>query len=426
MADRKQEFINSYMKFGATAEAAAKGYEAESACSPIYSDIDSIVTYNELKVLEAFRAERFSEPHLGLTTGYGYDDIGREKIEAVFARVFGAEKSYVRTQICSGTQAVSAMLWGALRPGDTMLSVTGRPYDTLASTVGISSNEDDNDMSLVRFGIKYGQIELKEDGSPDIGEIKARAKDIKGMVFIQKSRGYTARAALLCEDIAKIVAAVREVNPDLIVAVDNCYGEFCETREPCDVGADVVAGSLIKNPGGGICKTGGYIAGRADLVENAARHLTAPGLGSEVGPSLGFNRDIAMGLFVAPRAVGECLKGAVFAAKFFENEGYETSPAADAVRGDIVQTLTFGDADKMVAFCGKIQEASPVDSYVTPEPWDMPGYEDKVVMAAGTFVSGATTELSCDGPIKPPYIAYLQGGLVSQQVRLACMRSVSR
>ena len=241
------------------------------------------------------------------------------------------------------------------------------------------------------------------------------------MVFIQKSRGYTGRRALLCSDIEKIALTAKQVKPDVIVAVDNCYGEFTEKREPTEVGADIIAGSLIKNPGGGICKTGGYIAGREDLVENAARHITTPGLGSEVGPTLGFNSMIARGLFTAPQCVGECLKGAIFAAKLFELAGYETSPAAEDLRGDIVQTLTFRDAAKMEKFCTAIQSCAPVDSFVTPEPWDMPGYEDKVIMAAGAFVQGATTELSCDGPIKPPYIAYMQGGLVKEQVKLACM-----
>ncbi|MBO4460754.1 MAG: methionine gamma-lyase family protein [Clostridiales bacterium] len=425
MTDRAALFKETYTRYGVSETAASRGAAVDIALDGEYNRIDSIVTYNELKVLDAFRKEKFSDVHLGLTTGYGYDDIGREKIEAVFARVFGAESAYVRYQISSGTQSISAMLWGALRPGDTLLSVTGKPYDTLASTIGISSDDKDNDMSLVRFGVLYEQIELLPDGKFDFDKILDRVKTLKGVVFIQKSRGYTDRAALLCEDIGELARRVREINPDVIIAVDNCYGEFCERYEPTELGADVCAGSLIKNPGGGICKTGGYIVGRSDLTENAARHLTAPGLGSEVGPTLGFNRDIAMGLFVAPRQVGECLKGAVFAAKFFEESGYKTSPKSDEVRGDIVQTLIFEDEEKMKDFVGKIQMVSPVDSFVTPEPWDMPGYEDQVVMAAGTFVQGATTELSCDGPIKPPYIAYLQGGLVSQQIKLASMAALS-
>ena len=353
--------LDNYSKYGVSSDTIALASEAEESLKAVYESLDDIVTYNELKVLEAFRAEQFSDTHMGQTTGYGYDDIGRERIERIFARAMGAEKAYVRVQISSGTQSVSAMLWACLRPDKTKV------------------------------------------------------------VFVQKSRGYTGRRALLCSDIAKIAEAAKSVKPDVIVAVDNCYGEFTEKTEPTEVGADIIAGSLIKNPGGGICKTGGYIAGREDLVENAARHLTTPGLGSEVGPTLGFNSMIARGLFTAPQCVGECLKGAIFASKVFELAGIETSPAADEARGDIVQTLTFRDSARMEKFCAAIQSCAPVDSFVTPEPWDMPGYEDKVIMAAGAFVQGATTELSCDGPMKQPYIAYMQGGLVKEQVKLACM-----
>ena len=413
------DIIYNYSKYGVSSKTLALASEAEESLKTIYDSIDDIVTYNELKVLEAFRAEMFSDTHMGQTTGYGYDDIGREKIEKIFARVFGAQKAYVRMQISSGTQAISALLWACLRPDDEMLSVTGRPYDTLMSTIGIGSGE--NDMSLASYGIDYKELELLPSGEPDIEGIKNAISDKTKLVFIQKSRGYTGRRALLCSDIAKIAEAARSVKPDVIVAVDNCYGEFTEKTEPIEAGADIIAGSLIKNPGGGICKTGGYIAGREDLVENAARHLTTPGLGSEVGPSLGFNSMIARGLFTAPQCVGECLKGAVFASRLFSLAGFETSPAADETRGDIVQTLTFRDSSKMEKFCAAIQLCAPVDSFVTPEPWDMPGYEDKVIMAAGAFVQGATTELSCDGPMKPPFIAYMQGGLVKEQVKLACM-----
>ena len=411
--------LGNYSEYGVSSDTLAIASEAERSLKSVYDFIDDIVTHNELKVLEAFRAEQFSDTHMGQTTGYGYDDIGRERIERIFARSFGAEKAYVRVQISSGTQAVSAMLWACLRPGDEMLSVTGRPYDTLMSTVGIGSGE--NDMSLAAFGVTYKEVELLPSGDPDIEAIKNAVTDKTKLVFIQKSRGYTGRRSLLCSDIAKIAEAAKSVKPDVIVAVDNCYGEFTEKTEPTQAGADIIAGSLIKNPGGGICKTGAYIAGREDLVENAARHITTPGLGSEVGPTLGFNSMIARGLFTAPQCVGECLKGAIFAAKLFELAGYETSPAAEDLRGDIVQTLTFRDSAKMEKFCKAIQSCAPVDSFVTPEPWDMPGYEDKVIMAAGAFVQGATTELSCDGPMKEPYIAYMQGGLVKEQVKLACM-----
>ena len=411
--------IENYRAYGVNGKAIEAAIKAEEALSDVYARIDDIVTYNELKVLDAFRSEKFSDTHMGLTSGYGYDDVGREKIENIFAKVFKAEKAYVRWQISTGSQAISAMLYGALRPGDIMLSVTGRPYDTLMATIGLSS--ENNDMSLMSYGIGYEEVDLKADGTPDLEAIRAAIKPETKMVFIQKSRGYPGRRALLCEDIEKIAALAHSIREDIIVAVDNCYGEFTEKREPIEVGADVIAGSLIKNPGGGIAKTGGYIAGRADLVENAARHLTTPGLGSEVGPTLGANSMIARGLFTAPQCVGECLKGAVFAAELLGSQGYKTSPASDEARGDIVQTIEFGDPDKMSKFCAAIQSCSPVDSFVTPVPWDMPGYDDQVIMAAGAFVQGATTELSCDGPMKPPFIAYMQGSLAKEQAKLACM-----
>lgn len=417
-----RDSIENYRKYGVNDRAVEAAVKAEEALAGVYARIDDIVTFNELKVLDAFRSEKFSDTHMGLTSGYGYDDVGREKIENIFAKVFKAQKAYVRWQISTGSQAISAMLYGALRPGDIMLSVTGRPYDTLMATIGLSS--ENNDMSLMSYGIKYEEVELKADGTPDLDAIKAAIKPETKMVFIQKSRGYTGRRALICDDIEKIASLVHSIREDIIVAVDNCYGEFTEKREPLEVGADVIAGSLIKNPGGGIAKTGGYIAGREDLVENAARHLTTPGLGSEVGPTLGANSMIARGLFTAPQCVGECLKGAVFAAEILSGEGYKTSPASDEVRGDIVQTIEFGDPDKMSKFCAAIQSCSPVDSFVTPVPWDMPGYDDQVIMAAGAFVQGATTELSCDGPMKPPFIAYMQGSLAKEQAKLACMLAV--
>ena len=417
-----RDSIENYRKYGVNDRAIEAAVKAEEALAGVYARIDDIVTFNELKVLDAFRSEKFSDTHMGLTSGYGYDDVGREKIENIFAKVFKAQKAYVRWQISTGSQAISAMLYGALRPGDIMLSVTGRPYDTLMATIGLSS--ENNDMSLMSYGIKYEEVELKADGTPDLDAIKAAIKPETKMVFIQKSRGYTGRRALICDDIEKIASLVHSIREDIIVAVDNCYGEFTEKREPLEVGADVIAGSLIKNPGGGIAKTGGYIAGREDLVENAARHLTTPGLGSEVGPTLGANAMIARGLFTAPQCVGECLKGAVFAAEILSGEGYKTSPASDEARGDIVQTIEFGDPDKMSKFCAAIQSCSPVDSFVTPVPWDMPGYDDQVIMAAGAFVQGATTELSCDGPMKPPFIAYMQGSLAKEQAKLACMLAV--
>ncbi|MBO4636119.1 MAG: aminotransferase class V-fold PLP-dependent enzyme [Clostridiales bacterium] len=415
--------LDFYKKYGVSEEAVSLAAMADEAVTPVYRKIDEVKAYNQLKVLDAFRENKFSDVHFGSTTGYGYDDIGREKIESIFARIMGAEASYVRIQISSGTQAISSLLYGLLRPGDTLLSVTGRPYDTLVSTLGLT--DETYDGSLLQYGIKYKETELGSNGDPDIDSILSAIDDTVKVVFIQRSRGYTGRRALLCSDIKAIADAVHTRKSDIIVAVDNCYGEFTEKTEPCDVGADICAGSLIKNPGGGLCPSGGYIAGRADLVEKVACRISAPGLGSHVGPTLGFNRTIAQGIFMAPHVVAECLKGAVFAAKMFEMKGYRTAPLADEERGDIVQTLIFEDKDMLVKFCGKIQACSPVDSFVTPEPWDMPGYEDQVVMAAGSFVQGATTELSCDGPIKPPYIAFMQGGLVSEQARLAVMLALS-
>lgn len=415
--------INPYSAYGVSDEAAELASKALEAVKPVYDRIDEIREYNQLKVLDAFRRHKFSETHFVASTGYGYDDAGRIKIEEMFADIFGAEAAYVRIQISSGTQAISSMLYGILRPGDELLSATGKPYDTLAATLGLTPETYDG--SLLNFGITYDDVELKQDGSPDIDALLAKINDKTKVVFIQKSRGYTGRRALRGEDIKLIADSVHAVRENIIVAVDNCYGEFTEKYEPCQLGADICAGSLIKNPGGGIAPSGGYIAGNADLVEKVAQRITAPGLGSEVGPTLGFNRAIAQGLFMAPHTVSECLKGAVFAAKMFELSNIKTSPMAEEMRGDIVQTVIFEDPDKLVDFCRRVQECSPVDSFVTPEPWDMPGYEDKVVMAAGTFVMGATTELSCDGPIKPPYIAYMQGGLVSEQVRLAVMLTLS-
>lgn len=414
---------NPYSIYGVSDEAASLALKAGEAVLPVFNKIEKIREQNQLRVMEAFRKHKFSEPHMGITTGYGYDDIGREKIEEIFADIMGAEKAYVRIQISSGTQAISSMLYGILRPGDTLLSVTGRPYDTLASTLGLT--EKTYDGSLRQYGINYDEVELNADGTFNKEAVLNKIDDKVKVVFIQKSRGYTGRRALRKDDLKDIIDTVHNVRSDIIVAVDNCYGEFTEDAEPCSYGADICAGSMIKNPGGGIAPSGGYIAGKEELVEKVARHISAPGLGSEVGPSLGFNRQLAQGIFMAPHVVAECLKGAVFAAAAFELAGIKTSPSYEEDRGDIVQTIIFNDKEKLVNFCGKVQSCSPVDSFVTPEPWDMPGYEDQVVMAAGTFTSGATTEFSCDGPIKPPFIAYMQGGLVYEQVKLAVMRALS-
>lgn len=399
--------------------------EAMTTVSSVFSKIEEVREYNQLRVLQAFRNARFAEAHLGATTGYGYDDIGREKIEQMYAEIFGAEAAYVRIQVTCGTQILVACLFGILKPGEEMLAVTGRPYDTLASALGVEKKEEGFTGSLLDYGMKYNEVQLLADGSPDLEAIKAAIRPETKVVFLQKSKGYTSRRCLRAEDIKAVVDLVKGIREDIIVFVDNCYGEFVEKQEPCALGADLCAGSLIKNAGGGICPSGAYVAGRKELVERVAERVTAPGLGSHVGPSLGFNRQIAQGLFMAPHVVAEAMKGAVFAAKLLEMAGCRCEPASDDLRGDIVQSVAFPDEQQMVNFCRKVQSCSPVDSFVSPEPWDMPGYDAQVVMAAGAFVQGASIELSADGPIKPPYLVYMQGGLVFEQVKLAVMMAVS-
>ena len=412
-------------KFGISDTVVKMAEEAMTTVSSVFNEIEKTKEYNQLRVLEAFRNARFAEAHLGATTGYGYDDIGREKIEEMYAEIFGAEAAYVRIQVTCGTQILVACLFGILKPGEEMLAVSGRPYDTLASALGVDKKEDTFTGSLLDYGMKYNEVQLKEDGSPDLEAIKATIKPETKVVFIQKSKGYTSRRCLRADDIKAVVDLVKGINKDIIVFVDNCYGEFVETQEPCALGADLCAGSLIKNAGGGLCPSGAYVAGRKDLVERVAERVTAPGLGSHVGPSLGFNRDIAQGLFMAPHIVAEAMKGSVFAAALLARAGCKCDPAFDDRRGDIVQSVAFPNAEQMVNFCKMIQKCSPVDSFVAPEPWDMPGYDAQVVMAAGAFVQGASIELSADGPVKPPYLVYMQGGLVFEQVKLAVMLAVS-
>lgn len=399
--------------------------EAMTTVSSVFEKIDQVKEINQLRVLQAFRNARFAEAHLGATTGYGYDDMGREKIEEMYAELFGAEAAYVRIQVTCGTQILVACLFGILKPGEEMLAASGRPYDTLASALGVEKKDDTFTGSLLDYGMKYNEVQLKEDGSPDLEAIRAAIKPETKVVFLQKSKGYTSRRCLRAEDIKAVVDLVKGIREDIIVFVDNCYGEFVETQEPCALGADLCAGSLIKNSGGGICPSGAYVAGRKDLVERVAERVTAPGLGSHVGPSLGFNRQIAQGLFLAPHVVSEALKGAVFAAKMLEMAGCKCEPAFDDLRGDIVQSVAFPDEKQMVNFCKNVQSCSPVDSFVSPEPWDMPGYDAQVVMAAGAFVQGASIEFSADGPVKPPFLVYMQGGLVFEQVKLAVMQAVS-
>ena len=415
---------NPYLTYGISDAVYSMGQEAVAAVVPVFAGIEERREINQLRVLQAFRDARFSESHFAFSSGYGYDDLGREKLEQIYSQVFYGDAAYVRIQISAGTQAIAAGLYGVLRPGDELLSVAGRPYDTLASTIGIEEEDGARTGSLRAFGVSYKEVDLKPDGSPDIEAITKAITPKTRMVFVQKSKGYTSRRCLLGSDLALIVRAVKTIDERIVVFVDNCYGEFVETYEPCYWGADLCAGSLIKNPGGGLAPAGGYLAGRKELVEMAASHLTAPGLGSHVGPSLGFTRTLAQGLFMAPHVTAECLKGAVFSAALFERAGFSSAPSFADERGDIVQSITFADGDQVVKFCQMVQTASPVDSFVQPVPWDMPGYDAPVVMAAGAFTQGSSIELSADGPIKPPYIAYMQGGLVYEQVKLASMLAI--
>ncbi len=374
-----------------------------------FEKIDKITEFNQQKVLSAFIKNRVSETHLGISTGYGYGDEGRDNLERVMADCMGAEDALMRHSFVSGTHTLTVALFGVLRPGDSVLCLTGRPYDTITGVFGIDSNTDG---SLRDFGVEYNQIDLTSDGTPDINAIRAELawKKYK-MAYIQRSRGYSLRPSLTVDDIAELCRAVREVSPDTVIMVDNCYGEFVEEKEPCEVGADIVAGSLIKNPGGGIAPTGGYIAGRRDLIEKCANRLTCPGVGKEVGASLGHNRELYMGLFSAPHVVGEALKTAVYASALLELLGYKVSPRVDEARGDIIESVILGSEEALIAFCRGMQSGAPVDSFLVPEPWEMPGYDDKVIMAAGAFTLGASIELSADAPLREPYAAWMQGGI---------------
>ena len=416
---------NPYSQYGISDAVYQLSRDVTADLLPYFQRIEEVRECNQLRVLQAFRDARFSESHFAFSSGYGYDDLGREKLEQIYAQVFGGESAYVRIQISAGTQAIAAGLFGNLRPGDELLSVTGRPYDTLASAIGIKDN-DKNTGSLRAFGVDYREVELTPEGDPDHDAIRSAISPRTKMVFIQKSKGYTTRRCLTAQDIRSIVATVRSMRDDILIFTDNCYGEFVETVEPCSLGVDLCAGSLIKNPGGGLAPAGGYLVGKAEVVENAAERLTAPGLGSHVGPSLGFTRTLAQGLFMAPHVTAECLRGAVFAAGILDRIGCVCAPSASAYRGDIVQSVSFDDGKQLTDFCAIVQSCAPVDAFVTPEPWDMPGYDAPVVMAAGAFTQGSSIELSADGPVKPPYTVYMQGGLVVEQVKLAVMTAAEK
>ncbi len=385
-----------------------------------FEEIDGTAEYNQLKVLKAMQDNQVSEACLLGTTGYGYNDIGRDTLEAVYANVFHAEDALVRPQITCGTHALALALMSNLRPGDEILSPVGKPYDTLEEVIGIRETKG----SLSEYGITYKQVDLLEDGSFDFENIKKSINEKTKLVTIQRSKGYQTRPTLSVTRIGELIAFVKSIKPEIICMVDNCYGEFVETIEPTDVGADMVVGSLIKNPGGGLAPIGGYIAGKKECVENAAYRLTSPGLGKEVGASLGVLSSFYQGFFLAPTVTAGALKGAIFAANVYENLDFPVIPNGTESRHDIIQAVTFGTPEGVVAFCEGIQAAAPVDSHVTPEPWDMPGYDAKVIMAAGAFVSGSSIELSADGPIKPPYAVYFQGGLTWEHAKFGILKSL--
>lgn len=389
--------------------------EVEMEVQPIYREIEARAMVNHNRVLEGFHLARTSDYHLRGTTGYGYDDAGREALEKIYAHVFGAEAALVRGQIVSGTHAIAVALFGLLRPGDELLAVQGSPYDTLEELIGKRGNAPG---SLKDLGVSYKQVELTPQGTLDWETIKKAMSDKTKVVLVQRSRGYAWRPALTLEELKKLVSFIKNISPKALVFVDNCYGELVDTEEPPAVGADLIAGSLIKNPGGGMAPTGGYVVGRRDLVEMAANRLTAPGIGAEVGPSLGHQHLLFQGIFMAPHIVAEALKGAVFAARLFERLGFKVSPAYNETRSDIVQSIALETPERLVAFCRGLQAASPIDAHVLPEPNYMPGYEDDVIMAAGTFVQGASIELSADAPLREPYAVYLQGGLSKEYVRI--------
>ena len=390
---------------------------AMELCKEQFAYIDRVTEYNQLKVQKAFIEYGVSESHFVSSTGYGYNDRGRETLDKVWAKVFGAQDALVRHNFTCGTHTLATALYGVLRPGDKMLSVTGTPYDTIHGVIGISGQGMG---SLKDFGITYDEVKLKNDRL-DYDAIEKAVDSTVTMVYIQRSRGYELRPSLSVDEIEKVSKVVKKKNPDVIVMVDNCYGEFVEKREPTEAGADLIAGSLIKNAGGGIASTGGYIAGRADLVEKCAYRLTTPGLGREVGATLGHNRELYMGLFYAPHTVGEALKSAVFISALFGSFGYDVTPKYNETRHDIVQSLGLENADSLVAFCQGIQSGSPIDSFVLPEPWDMPGYDSKVVMAAGAFTLGSSIELSADAPIREPYYAWIQGGLNFHSAKICAL-----
>ena len=412
-----------YKEFGIKNDILELSKQVEKEIEPIFQNINAISEENSLKVLSAFQECNLTEMHLHSSTGYGIDEIGRNKIEEIYAKIMGAEDALVRAQLISGTHALTVTLFGLLRYNDIMLSITGEPYDTLQTVIGISKEESRS--SLKAHGVKYEQIDLV-DNDFDIEAIKQRIskKDVK-LIEIQRSRGYSTRKSLTIDKIKNVIKEIRKIDSKVIIMVDNCYGEFVEKKEPTEVGADIIVGSLMKNLGAGIATSGAYIAGKKELIELCAERLTAPGIGKEIGPSLNQNTAFIKGLFFAPSVVASSVKTAVFTSRMLEKLGYEIDPKYDEKRGDIVQTIKLGSKDKLVKFCQGIQRGSPIDSHVIPEPSPMGGYDDEVIMAAGTFTEGSTIELSCDGPIREPYIAYMQGGLTYEYGKLGVLKALS-
>ncbi len=404
---KKIELEEAYEKLGIEKKVYDYCSHIESSLKDRFEKIDVVAEYNQQKVLKAMMDARIDSECFNISSGYGYDDIGREKIEKCYSMTFHGEDALVRPQITCGTHAIALAMFSNLRPGDELLSPVGKPYDTLDEVIGIRPSMG----SLAEYKVSYRQVDLKADGSFDYDGIKNAVNEKTKLVTIQRSKGYAVRPTLSVEKIGELISFIRKLKKDVIIMVDNCYGEFVETREPLDVGADMIVGSLIKNPGGGLASSGGYIVGKKECIENASYRLTSPGLGKEVGASLGQNRSILQGFFLAPTVTAAAEKGAILAASIYESLGFSCLPKADEERHDIIQEITLKSPENLIAFCQGIQSGSPVDSYVAPEPWDMPGYDDKVIMAAGAFIQGSSIELSADGPLRKPYAVYMQGGL---------------
>lgn len=418
MLKETSELLKEY--YGLDDETFALSEEVMEDIKDKFEEIKQIREYNQYKVLRAMQRANLSDNHFNWTTGYGYNDIGREKIEEIYADVFGAEDALVRPIIVNGTHALSLCIQGLVRPGDEILSITEKPYDTLQGVIGIREEKG----SLKEFGVTYDDVDFLEDGNIDLEGVKRKINNRTKLVLIQRSKGYSWRKSLSIDDIKEAIEVVKSVKKDVIVMVDNCYGEFLDIKEPTEVGADIMAGSLIKNPGGGLALTGGYIAGRKDLVEMVSYRLTTPGIGKECGLTFGTSRNVLQGFFMAPYITSQAVMGAIYCARMFERLGYEVLPKYNDLRSDIIQVVRLKNAEEVIAFCQGVQAAAPVDSYVKPEPWAMPGYEDEVIMAAGAFIQGSSIELSADAPIRPPYNVYFQGGLTFDHSKMGTLKAI--